>query len=339
MLKILLTILFILFPPQAMANKLFFDKCLLNTQEKNPMHTCFSTALSNILIRTSGHSDITKSENVKLALQQPDQYVHTYKKHHSNGNEYIEVSFKKSTIQTLIKETPYKIWNNLKPTTMFWVFLDTTNQLITQQKPYAKTLLKQAKLRGIEIILPIDDIETEQLIRDIDTDAIQTKLWKASQRYQIDNTVIALIQKDAHGYKSQWSLINQYRQLNWEQPANDLSALLQDSIDHLMDQYATESSTPKPILSTFKPFLLEISNIENYSNLTQTVHQLRTLKNINKITLKQAQKNHILLSITGSTSDVELEKNINQLETLTPAVNSPIFTDAIAHLKFIHDDS
>lgn len=336
--NILLVSLVTLLAPFAFAEKLFFEQCLITKQGGRSLNNCFSSSLSKILVRASGHPDIIKSDSIKSALQKSDQYVHTYKTHHEGKNELINISFKEQTIRSLISETPYTLWASSRPSTMFWVFLNSTNQLITQQKPYADTLLKQAKSRGIEIMLPLDDLETEQIIRTINSKKIGAVLWRASQRYQVDNAVIAIINQNNTDYKSQWTLINNTRQLNWEQPSHNINSLLEKSIDHLTDQYATESSQPKPVLNLSKPFFLEVSNIQSYLNLTQALHHIRSITNISKLNLLQAQQDHILLSVTGSSSHDELEENISRLHALTPAVNSARFKEATAHLKLVQNE-
>lgn len=169
-------------------------------QSLNNQQIAGKEALAQVFVKISGNANVLNTLAIKRAVTNYEQFL-VSSSYLREDNEFVFVAtFNQPKIENLLLASGLTVWTNLRPSGLVWLAIkDTDNQQVTVSQHTAlnvnKTIVQQAYARGVDLLLPLGDLQDNQDVSfyDIWNHNI-AMLQDASLRYNTDYVVNASIQ-------------------------------------------------------------------------------------------------------------------------------------------------
>ena len=245
-------------------------------------------ALKQVLIKVSGNSDITKSNETKLLLKKTQQMISQYGYRAIGGDEYFSALFDRNKINQALKEMQQPIWGDTRPITLVWLI--NNNELVSDNfvKDTTNSLslaVKQAELaRGIRVQFPLMDLDDNLALSVSDVKGrFYDQVANATSRYERTHFVVAELQNvSSDRWKLRWQLLqingaaNQNRILHSEEHAGSKSLVTKLLVNGLADYYASQYA----VLSTDDGKFTQLFHVNGINSLSELSQLNNVLKNM-----------------------------------------------------------
>lgn len=286
-------------------------------------------AFTQVLIKVSGRSDVTKSAAYKSMLKKSkdavSQFRYDYKdsvdaaiavssaENQSSAAKNIEqhkekwfwVRFNSTTIDILLKDAHLPVWGKTRPTTLIWLSQEVRGKrtMLSQfEGPGVyKTLERQAKQRGIALMFPFYDLQDNNNIsvNDIWGNFTDTILL-ASRRYQAQSTVTLRLFQDKSGlWISRWNLLLLGQSDSWTIRHANRSYVLSSGIDRLADKLAQQFTQVNDAEDN-EGILIQINNVRDFKGYQMLDDYLNNLATVKAVNLMQLEYDRLIYKIIYS---------------------------------------
>ncbi len=205
--------------------------------------------LLQVLARVSGSVNAAWGDMVRDALRNPAAYYYQYSYESTdrtlvvNGEEapakMLKLHFEPSAIAGLLRDAGMPIWGSNRPGVLLWIAVsDEQGRRILGEMDaglLARSLVEQARKRGLPILFPILDLEDRSRVSTAEVWGVFLgRIEMASERYSPDVMMTARVLQEADG---RWSGSWAYRAAaDWtsaESSALSADWLAADMIDRM----------------------------------------------------------------------------------------------------------
>ncbi|MGQ8363749.1 DUF2066 domain-containing protein [Glaciecola sp. 1036] len=170
----------------------------ITEQNRGRQVTLGQAALSQVFVKISGDRNIVEADVIKRAIKNYEQYLITSRYGQEQDFAFFEARFNQEKIIQLLKVSGLPVWSELRPNAVIWLASNINKNIesVSQNsgKGLANTIKNTAQSRGVEIYLPIGDLEDTLALDafDIWTQNIN-KIKSQSFRYNADFIISASI--------------------------------------------------------------------------------------------------------------------------------------------------
>ncbi|MBD3671179.1 MAG: DUF2066 domain-containing protein [Gammaproteobacteria bacterium] len=258
-------------------------------QTRDSRHVAYRTALSEILVRVSGQSEIMMQPEFHAVLDKAYTLVQSYRYRKLNVQEAIEkglesglvlwVRLDAERVQRLLREAQRPIWGQVRPGMITWVVIEQGGKrelLGTASSHPAKQLMAQrATLRGMPLQYPLLDLVDQQVVTSSDVwggfdDPVRT----ASLRYNNDVILMGRVfSRNNRVWTAEWQLLMPEQTRTWSVQGTDLASLLKPSLDIAVDNVArrfAQSTTLSAADSGYtRVKVWNVNTLEDYARVLQ----------------------------------------------------------------------
>ena len=245
-------------------------------------------ALKQVLVKVSGNSDITKSNETKQLLKRIQQMLSQYGYRSVDGDEYYSALFDRNKINQALKEMQQPIWGDTRPTTLVWLI--NNNELVSDNfiKDTTNPIslgIKQAELaRGIRVQFPLMDLDDNLALSVSDVKGrFYDQVANASSRYERTHFVVAELQNiSSERWKLRWQLLQingsaqQSKILQSDEYVASKSSVTKQMVNGLADYYAGQYA----VLSTDDGKFTQLFHVDGINSLTELSQLNNVLKNM-----------------------------------------------------------
>lgn len=169
-------------------------------------------ALSTLLARLTGLREIPHTPDVRDALQRPEDFYTSYRFERRVQNETVlTIRFEPASAQGLLRRAGLPIWAADRPTVLVWLVLqrgaERERLADAQATAFAAALQAQARARGLEVFLALDDLQD----RELEPADLWGRFWEridaASARYAPDLLLVGRSREENDGtWHTMWNL-------------------------------------------------------------------------------------------------------------------------------------
>ena len=167
-----------------------------STSERNRVA---QEGLLAVLTRITGLLSVPRTEEVRAALATPSRYYSEFLFFDREDETMLRVTFQKSAIMELVRASELPVWWTSRPTVLMWVAVEENNRRsilsADSEHPLREELTQRARARGIELRLPLMDVDDELTISpgEVWGDVVAS-VEAASARYDADMTMTCRLQ-------------------------------------------------------------------------------------------------------------------------------------------------
>ncbi len=298
----------------------------IKVSENKPEKQLIEEAFTHVLIKVTGHSDISASTAYPAMLAKAQdaisQFRYDFKAPETTDSDadnnpgqtdlqkepkkekWFWVRFNPGMIDSMLKQAQLPIWGRVRPNTLVWLAMDACGQRALQseyeQPQIYQALKQQADERAIPLTFPFLDLQDQNNISATDiwvnfNDAILL----ASRRYQSQAVLtIRLMQNKKGVWNSQWNLLMLGQVQSWQLQDKDQTHLLSAGIDELADRLARQFAQVSSDTDSANDVLVQINNVSNFQEFQELDDYLRNLASVKALGLLMTQQDRVVYKIT-----------------------------------------
>lgn len=178
---------------------------LLVIRVKTQANAVKKKALTEVMVKVSGNTEVLQNPGVRAALRTPEAYLRSYRFSYSGNDTFYVAEFDKTKLTDLMKREGLPLWGERRPETIVWLATETDDneRIILDEStptPVGEMLVNTAKTRGVPVSLPLMDLTDSASISIYDVwGRFVQSLTASSQRYGVDNIIGARLYKNTAG--------------------------------------------------------------------------------------------------------------------------------------------
>lgn len=254
-------------------------------QGESERQVAIQLALIDVLIKNSGRIHIASEPEIDSILQGAQKRVsHFVYRSRTQTTESavpfdLVVNFDPDSVKELIADSNIPFWSALRPPVVAWIVVDEGHERLLvdrsekRGKELRRVLEKQAQLRGIPLIFPInDEAEQDSLSLSDIWGGFRQPIQAASSRYQTSQMLVGRAVKEmGERWLVRWVFWSDYDMISWEDRQTELRFSLEAAVDKVVTSmsrhYAIQPG--KQIANRYGLVFSGISNAYAYNRLQE----------------------------------------------------------------------
>lgn len=228
------------------ATELYEAEVQVSSQQPAERTTAMKAALSEVLVRVTGH----REQTLQAVLDDPARFVQQYRYFTVPGSQppelRLRVRFDGAALEQALHQQGVAYWGDSeRPDTLVWLAVEergVRSIVAADDDSVARRQLQLAgKQRGIPLLFPLLDLEDQAQVRFGDIwGGFHDRVLTASERYRPQAVLIGRLSRDPYGdWVARWSLQAAGSTKSWSDSDTRLGNLLQAGIDNMADTLAT----------------------------------------------------------------------------------------------------
>lgn len=272
----------------------------VTSQSQAEQNRALPLALLQVLAKVSGNSPLLKDAQITARLGDVKKLVQQVGYAKPN---VLSVEFDPNGVNELLRNLKIPIWGQNRPLILAWVTLevpqhsaeiinsDSSNEIVP--------LLKNTAERyGLPLLFPLMDMTdiNQVSVHDISTMSLPV-LTSAAKRYASDSLLIGRILQGPTGFTTQWRLVLNDNQWNWNfsgKSLNEIFPLLMENITNtLAARFAVVTSNAVQTELT-----LRITGITQQTDFAGLIHYLEHLTPVANVNVQRIAGNDVILNVS-----------------------------------------
>ncbi len=278
----------------AIVDGLYESQQLVTSQGRDERQTAMGLALAEVLAKVSGRLDVTGAPGIAPVLEQSANYVQQYRYRSAEGQlaadgaaqQWIWFRFDEKAVNGVLRKNGLPVWGRTRPATLVWLALEQGDGRYMlggdTMKDIREVLEREARRRGLAILLPLWDLEDQMAISFADVwGNFQEAINRASERYQAEAVLVGRMSlSNSNVWTARWTLYEGGTNQSWQiqGPATNeiLSAGMDGTLRSLASRYAQMLTDDNP--TTVALTVLDVSGVKDYARITKYLQSLEQVK-------------------------------------------------------------
>jgi hypothetical protein len=292
-LRSLILIVFALFSAYASAvevHGLYEVEVPVSDQTRDSRHTAYREALTQVLVRVSGQSQIMMQRQFHEILDDAWKLVQSYRYRQMDVQEALDkgldhaslvlwVRLDPEQIKRLLREAERPIWGQVRPNTVSWVVVEQggKRELLgaASSHPAKQILERRAELRGLPLQFPLLDLVDQQAVSVSDVwGGFSEPVKTASLRYGDDAVFFGRVYSRGKRWYGEWHLLVRGHESKWSVQGTDLASVLQPSVDIAVDDIAQRYAQSTSVGESAGFTLVKVWNVQSLGDYARVIKYL-----------------------------------------------------------------
>jgi len=283
----------------------------VTSQGRQERNDAIRTAMTEVIIKVSGNSQVTLSPGIPEILKRSRQYLQQYRYRSvdlppdpvtgiAGTEQLLWVRFDQVALDKSLRDIEVPIWGHSRPVTLVWMATEYQGerQLLGSSDfaTLTESFLQQAKRRGIPIALPLFDLEDQQRVSVTDVlGGFKEPVMNASVRYPADAILFGRMrEKTLDRWEGRWTLLTAGKEYGWSQ-SGDLQAVLDFAVDGMaVNLAASYARTPGNTSGQLRVLVNGITNLEDYA---RSDSYLAALDGVIDVQAAQVERDRVLFNV------------------------------------------
>ena len=305
------------------------------TSGQQDLQAAFISALEQVLVKTTGRTDIIRDEGIRARFSDPDRFVQQYR---IQPDGEIWVRFDEIALKRELDAAGAPVWGSERPQTLIWLLMDyglgqlevVSRGPVTAdsgREPVAATtpmlnaagvrdaLLGAAADRGLPIVLPEMDISEQMSVSTADVwSGVTESLVGVSRRYAPDAIMVGRGHLAADGQAEvNWTLLLDVDRFDWN---SDVVSGPNELADFFAARLATSSGSSRQLT-------ISIEGVESLNDYGRLSDYLSGLDNVDQYSVDQVSGQQILFTLQMRGDADQLVRSIALQRVLRP-ISGPL---------------
>lgn len=232
-------------PGVAGAESLYTTRVPVSSTDESEREAGVRAALSRVLVKLTGRRDVTRDPRARKLLERAEGWVAEYRYLPRTGDgakDLLEVRFQGPQVRRALQEAGLPLWPTPRPGVLVWAAVEDGGggRLLEQGDPALTAALVAARDRGMELLLPLLDLEDRSRVRPADVlGGFDETIREASARYAPDGVLIGAAERGGDGtWGVEWRLYLGDTRRGWRSRGATLEAAVTQGIHGLADRLA-----------------------------------------------------------------------------------------------------
>ncbi|NOZ52605.1 MAG: DUF2066 domain-containing protein [Gammaproteobacteria bacterium] len=281
----------------AIVQGLYESEMLVANQSRSGRDKAMKTALLEVLAKVSGRPDVNTMANIASALNKPSLYLqqYQYRKIPENsyllteaaaGSQLIWFRFDEKAVNKLLQSNRLPVWGRTRPATLVWLAVEQDGERFliggNSQEEIRFAIEKEAKRRGVAVLLPLLDLEDQTKLNLVDVlNNSQEAIFQASARYQADAILVGRISLTGdNAWQGRWILYEGGQGLSWNAQGTYSGQLVSTGVTGALEilgsRYAQVYDNTTP--GVFDIAVMEIRSLEQFARVSRYLKSLEQVK-------------------------------------------------------------
>ncbi len=210
-----------------------------------------AAALQKVLVKLTGRRDVAEAPSARALLDHAERWVAEYRylAPQADAQGYLlAVRFQPEGLRRALQKAGLPVWPTPRPSVLAWVAIDEgrARRFLEEDDPALEAALRTAQERGVNLILPLLDLEDRSRIQPADVlGGFDEDVRQAAERYAPDGVLIVAGHTLGNGtWRFDWRLYLADSRLEWRSQAAALTQALVEGIHMLADRLAHRFTPP-----------------------------------------------------------------------------------------------
>jgi len=304
----------------AIVQGLYESEMLVASQSKGERDKAMKTALVEVLAKVSGRPDVSTMANITSALGKPSRYVQQYQYRKipensyllteaASGSQLIWFRFDEKAVNKLLQSSQLPVWGRTRPATLVWLAVEQDGERFliggNSQEEIRFAIEKEAKRRGVAVLLPLLDLEDQTKLNLTDVlNNSQEAIFQASARYQADAILVGRIGLSGNNsWQGRWILYEGGQGLSWNAQGSYSGELVSTGVTGALEilgsRYAQVYDNTTP--GVFDIAVMDITSLEQFARVSNYFKSLEQVKELYPIYIDHESVTY-RLDIRGNSS-------------------------------------
>lgn len=300
--------------------------------------TVLPRCIEVLLMRLTGLANVPRVPEVQAAFASLNTFVKQYEftklpvNSPLGSGDALVARFNSSLVRELIKEARFPVWPADRPSVLLWLSIHETSesQLVRDSTPVALELRRRALERGIELVIPILDL---QELNTITSSSLVGRFWSdlaiASARYQAEFVAAVSCQRDFFGnyqtditywYQGTEHFDHRVFRVREDIPVN--------VVDHIVDVLVNKHAIVREHEEIHRIGVMDVASVASYAEVLSLLEGLDFVDDFVLVALdnevlifdvytpSSAELFVELIDATGALETVELEEPITDKKVI-----------------------
>jgi hypothetical protein len=307
------------------------------SQKRSERATAMVSALAEVLAKVSGQRDAALVQGVAQAIRRPAKLLQQYRYKalpeadsqaqalgvEGGEPQLIVFRFDKRAVDKVLNDNALPVWGATRPSTLVWLAVEDGGERLLlgsdSTQPARQSLLREAKRRGMALVLPLMDLEDQIKLSFADVwGGFRSNIEAASERYRTESILVGRVLREANGeWSARWSLLEKDGVRNWRADgvllAEVLDAGVAGAIDVLASIYAPKGGS---MHAGMVP--LTVTAVHNLSDYARVTHYLQSLQLVSHVYPTSIEADRIRFHLDAKGTEEEIAQTIALGDMLTP---------------------
>ncbi len=256
-----------------------------------------SKAFNQVLIKAAGTRKVLQANpQAHISDTEIQNSLESYSYAQQGPRLLLQCHFQAATVNRVLNKLNIPVWTKNRPQVLAWLYL-APEGIVSELTPKAQaTLQQQARQRGLDLLMPLLDLEDRQHINaEQVAKPDREALIKASQRYRPNVILNAHIRPQAGQFSGTWHIYVGKEDITWTKAYPSVGLLLKDSIHIITDTLASRYSTPANQTSQSNSIVIKgIYNLKDYVALQKF---LQSRAEISQVQITQAKGDSLSIEL------------------------------------------
>ena len=316
-------------------------RVLIENPEEGSSKQDLERALMQILIKLTGNHKILDTKPALKQVTDGSRYVERYQYDTIGEHDYLIANFSPASLSELLQRHGLKIWSSTRPDFMAWILIeaDGKQEILNSemQQESADIVTRQAKQRGLPVLLPLMDFEDHRSLKISDIiEGNKTALLQATERYGAGTILVGQVIKTFENqWQSKWRVLFNDEK-TWETMNANLEQALTMGMDEAVDIIAakgnyitvtevadddsTEEATQSATNNSDAAFELQVVNVLSLNDYSQVSNYLHKLDVISNLQMKGMSEGKVTFSVLAHGGKTALVNALSLGDLLTPSL-------------------
>lgn len=300
-----------------------------DTERRQALHK----AMWQVLVKLTGDSAIVDNEQAKPLINEAQNYIQQYRyQEAASGAENNQpdlrlwVSFDPAAVNAALQRQGITTWGRERPATLIWLAVEGADerQLVGMEQSaadgenYLDPITRQARERGLPLLLPLMDLEDTARLKPADIAAGSVApIREASQRYPADVVLaVSLAGVESDNVSAQWTLISEEAgNDSWRTQGDSAAAALGKGIDRLAESLAARYA-PRTFSGQSSRIKLTVHAINSLDDYARAQNYLAGLSSVSRVDVHEARPGSVVFEIETLAGEAALQQAITIGRTL-----------------------
>jgi hypothetical protein len=308
------------------------------SQKRSERSLAMISALAEVLAKVSGQRDAIEAGNVAKAVKRPARFLQQYRYRALSVEErqrdletatsrsdpqMVVFVFDKAAVDKLLRENDLPVWGATRPATLVWLAVEDEGRRYMvgsdSVEPLREELLREARRRGLAVLLPLMDLEDQTALSFASVWAgYRDSIDQASHRYRAEAVLVGRLYRPYGGeWQGQWTLLESGFLQSWRGegvlPTELLDEGVAGAIDILASRYAPAAGQQQ---AGFLPVTVtDVRNLDDYARVSR---YLKSLQQVSQVHTARVEADRITFELDVRGSPESFSKTVSLGNVLTP---------------------
>ncbi len=294
------------------------------SQKRSERATAMAAALAEVLVKVSGRPDAAQVKGVAQAIRHPARFLQQYRyrplaeERREQAVQEAALSgisrpepqivvfrFDRAAVDKVLRDNGLPVWGATRPATLAWLAVQDEGRRYLlgadSPEPVRELLSREAKRRGLALVLPLLDLQDQQALRFADVwGGFRDPILRASARYRTESILVGRMYRTSGGeWQAQWTLLEGEQSQSWAAagalPAEVIDEGVSGAIEVLASRYAPVAGEQVGLLPVT---IVNVRTLRDYARVSRYLQSLQAVEAV-QVTRVDADQVTFELDVEG----------------------------------------